>query len=490
MKLTTKGLLLVLLPLIIQIVFVIGLMFLLAEGEKDLARELHSKQIMEQVQEVTRDALQAYTSMLMRWSPLKSAHVQIAAKKLTDLNTGVEALSVLTRTDPVQTERVNKLKTLTSEFTLIMKAYLSAPGEEYALYSPLSAVSQRFMVVSAKALSAANEIGAAEAVVASRKHKERIANRKRLNQMILAGCVFDMVAAAVIAAVFYTTVSTRFIILFDNTLKLSRKQVLNAPLKGRDEIAAIDASFHKMAESIEKYQHRLLSTLDQLGVGVAVINLDCQPATVEFVNAELVSLFELDGSNVTSETAAALLGPVGTTAQELLTQAEVADGMVTCEYRLPSGRGGYAEVTVRPDHSTGRNQAIVCIRDVTDQKKVEQLKNQFLAMISHELRTPLSAAKLFLSLLIEDTYSDSAELKKRAASQLRNMDRLISLTNGLLQIEKMEAEASDLFMEPLKVRELLNDVSEAVSGVVSNFKVSVTVTVEPPDCQVVGDYEK
>lgn len=135
MKLTTKGLLLVLLPLIIQIVFVIGLMFLLAEGEKDLARELHSKQIMEQVQEVTRDALQAYTSMLMRWSPLKSAHVQIAAKKLTDLNTGVEALSVLTRTDPVQTERVNKLKTLTSEFTLIMKAYLSAPGEEYALYS-------------------------------------------------------------------------------------------------------------------------------------------------------------------------------------------------------------------------------------------------------------------------------------------------------------------------------------------------------------------
>lgn len=264
------------------------------------------------------DALQAYTCMLMRWSPLKSAHVQIAAKKLADLNTGVEALSVLTRTDPVQTERVSKLKTLTSEFTLIMKAYLSAPGEEYAL-SPLSAVSQRFMVVSAKALSAANEIGAAEAVVASRKHKERIANRKRLNQMILAGCVFDMVAAAVIAAVFYTTVSTRFIILFDNTLKLSRKQVLNAPLKGRDEISAIDASFHKMAESIEKYQHRLLSTLDRLGVGVAVINLDCQPATVEFVNAELVSLFELDGSNVTSETAAALLGPVGTTAQELLT---------------------------------------------------------------------------------------------------------------------------------------------------------------------------
>jgi len=81
------------------------------------------------------------------------------------------------------------------------------------------------------------------------------------------------------------------------------------------------------------------------------------------------------------------------------------------------------------------------LSDVTKQKELEALKEEFLANVSHDLRTPLTCIRGSLQLL-GDTASDplSKNQEKNVAMALRNIERLSRLINDLLDLSKLEAK--------------------------------------------------
>ncbi len=75
-----------------------------------------------------------------------------------------------------------------------------------------------------------------------------------------------------------------------------------------------------------------------------------------------------------------------------------------------------------------------------DLKELEEIKQQFVAMVSHDLRTPLTSIKGFLELLAGGVYGDLNETgEHRAGLAQRNITRLISLINDLLDYEKLQS---------------------------------------------------
>ncbi len=83
----------------------------------------------------------------------------------------------------------------------------------------------------------------------------------------------------------------------------------------------------------------------------------------------------------------------------------------------------------------------LCIAyDLTERKKVERLKNEFISTVSHELRTPLTSIRGSLSLLVAGAMG---EIPLRAMTLLNiantNCERLVRLINDFLDIEKMES---------------------------------------------------
>ncbi|MCA1857550.1 PAS domain S-box protein [Massilia oculi] len=82
----------------------------------------------------------------------------------------------------------------------------------------------------------------------------------------------------------------------------------------------------------------------------------------------------------------------------------------------------------------------VFLHDISERKKVEQMKNEFVATVSHELRTPLTAIRASLAMLSDgmagDLPPDAAHLTAIAS---QSSDRLVRMVNDLLDIQKMEA---------------------------------------------------
>ncbi len=103
--------------------------------------------------------------------------------------------------------------------------------------------------------------------------------------------------------------------------------------------------------------------------------------------------------------------------------------------------------------------------DITERKKIEQMKSDFVALASHELRTPLTSIVGYVDLILdEDVGKINKEQKEFLQIISQNTQRLEALINGVLDIEKIES--GRIKMKTEKVN--LNEIAEAC---IDTFKV-------------------
>jgi signal transduction histidine kinase len=108
--------------------------------------------------------------------------------------------------------------------------------------------------------------------------------------------------------------------------------------------------------------------------------------------------------------------------------------------------------------------ASTIVRDITERKHLEQMKDEFVSTVSHELRTPLTAIKGFIELVVDGDAGPLSE-SQREFLQIasRNTDRLGNLINDLLDVNRIE---SQLF----EVRSEMTDLSIVLEDVVATFR--------------------
>lgn len=98
-----------------------------------------------------------------------------------------------------------------------------------------------------------------------------------------------------------------------------------------------------------------------------------------------------------------------------------------------------AEVSINKMTIDGNPWYLWITRDITERKKLDLMKQEFISTVSHELRTPLTSIKGALGLI---TSGKSGEIPQQAHKlldiALRNSDRLVTLINDILDIEKIE----------------------------------------------------
>jgi PAS domain S-box-containing protein len=90
--------------------------------------------------------------------------------------------------------------------------------------------------------------------------------------------------------------------------------------------------------------------------------------------------------------------------------------------------------------SCASDEVLALVRDITERKTVERMKDEFISMVSHELRTPLTAIRGAMGLLAGGVVGElPAQTRAMVDIAVTNSDRLIRLINDLLDIQKIEA---------------------------------------------------
>lgn len=121
-----------------------------------------------------------------------------------------------------------------------------------------------------------------------------------------------------------------------------------------------------------------------------------------------------------------------------------------------------AELSLSGFADAGQRKFILIVRDVTEQKRVERMKTQFVSTVSHELRTPLTAIRGSLGLMVGGVTGElPAPAAKLGQIALSNAERLGRLINDLLDMQKIEANMMDFNFQRVPLAELVADVLES-----------------------------
>jgi PAS domain S-box-containing protein len=120
------------------------------------------------------------------------------------------------------------------------------------------------------------------------------------------------------------------------------------------------------------------------------------------------------------------------------------------------------------------------IRDVSERKKLERMKREFVASVSHELRTPLASIRGSLGLLAAGVLGELGEEAREAvAIAERNALRLLTLINDILDLERLEAGKIELHPQNVTVQSLLDRAAETVCAFAEQQGISLEVPPSP-----------
>jgi PAS domain S-box-containing protein len=125
----------------------------------------------------------------------------------------------------------------------------------------------------------------------------------------------------------------------------------------------------------------------------------------------------------------------------------------------------------------GKPLFIGLVRDITERKRVEQLKTEFVSTVSHELRTPLTSISGALGLVCGGALGAvSDQAKTMLDMAYKNSQRLTHLINDLLDMEKLAAGKMRLDMQSHEIMPLVERAIDSTRAYAQQYQVQLVVT--------------
>jgi PAS domain S-box-containing protein len=310
---------------------------------------------------------------------------------------------------------------------------------------------------------------------------------RQLQAFILSGgLLVSIVLAIVLARFFMSGIVKRLAVITDNTERLSSGQTLNPGLTGGDEIAEVDEAFHEMAAALSQTAERERALFDNASDVICVLSqagrfTRVNPATwrvwgrrpEDLNGADLIEL-------VYPEDREAVMTAVG--------RAQSESPSLSFECRLLASDDRLMETLWSVYWAESEESLFCVVHDISERKKLERMKQEFLAMVSHDLRSPLTSITGVFELLSRGKYGVlSAAAIDKVGMARRNVARLLSMVNDLLDMEKLEAGQLDLQIQPVEISDLLGSCLQEVEGLAEQRKVKLDLNSCQMEVSIDGD---
>lgn len=214
----------------------------------------------------------------------------------------------------------------------------------------------------------------------------------------------------------------------------------------------------KLEDQVQQEAYDLETVMQNMAEGVAIVD---RAHTIQEANQAVGRLFgvadDLSGKTVLEVFHDADLELI---LRRALEQRKRQQQEITVSKEL--GKERVVEAIVTPIVHGNKSEpqgAVLLFHDITELKRVENVRREFVTNVSHELRTPLSIFKGYLEILLGQKRVDMAELHRILAIMDKHVSRLTSLVEELVDLARLETGRVRLERLIIKVPELLERIT-------------------------------
>ncbi|MCA2001456.1 MAG: hypothetical protein LDL51_06300 [Chloroflexi bacterium] len=169
----------------------------------------------------------------------------------------------------------------------------------------------------------------------------------------------------------------------------------------------------------------------------------------------------------------------------MIMEPETQDTFVASHWVYGFSLPNHQQVFEARLHPISPEEALIIVRDITEQARLDQMKSDFINRASHELRTPLTAAMLMVELLrAGGSEAEKAEYLEALSSELTRQKQLVDqfLMAGRLESGRMKIEPT-----PMNLTPVLKEAIQAVKAIAGKRKIPIELNLEADFIPILGD---
>jgi signal transduction histidine kinase len=498
LKLSIQGLILVLVLLALEIIFVGCHAWLLEQAEEEARKQEVTKEIIARASVLLKAFVDGGEGMAVYAENKEDADL----KKFTDaqkvISENFNWLREQLSDDPEQLKLLGRIEARWAKGEALLLEVKKVVDTEPLMIAAKYALKRRGLLEEHMSIMVAelNEFHAREW---EKTESTPVMKRQRDEMKILlfAGVVFNIIMAVVFGRYFVVSVTSRLAIIIDNADRLRERRMLRAPLIGDDEIALLDKAFHEMWHSLRgeetlvmASQEQLKAIVDQMPIGLMITAVPDDQEIIEYANPTLEKLLAFKSGALENRPLFEHFAQVGVNNKPRpLYDTNTVEGVVRM-FAYKNDRSALpVEFSVTDVSISNILRRLATVIDISEKVEVEKMKAAFVSMISHELRTPLTSVSGFLQLLPMGAYGELSPRAGEAAAVAEvDVDRLITLINDLLDLEKLEAGKLEMARAQFDLEETVDGAIDAVYAV--SEKTEAQVLLQGCKHDLLGDADR
>jgi two-component system phosphate regulon sensor histidine kinase PhoR len=162
--------------------------------------------------------------------------------------------------------------------------------------------------------------------------------------------------------------------------------------------------------------------------------------------------------------------------------------IVEHEVRPTAGGGRTFKITLSSVTDGDAPAGVVAVlHDVTREKEVSEMKNDFVSMVSHELRTPLASIRAYVEMLIDGEAQDAKTQREFYEVIQNESNRLGRLIDNILNISRIESGLVRVAKQPQSLAVVLKEAIEVISPQATQKQIKLEENLPPVFYQTLAD---
>lgn len=327
-------------------------------------------------------------------------------------------------------------------------------------------------IISQELLEDLNEIGGKYKSSYEMNVAQAVETNKKLAFTIVVLCV--VVAGFFVGGTIFllNNIGSRFRIMKENTFKLASSQPLNPPLAGTDEIADMDKTFHMMAKSLSDSTKRERAIIDNAKDVICTLSKELR---FESVNTALENLLERGYSDIlTVPLLRFCRAEDEQKVNDYFLQARTSNQDKPLDLDLIASESKTVSTVWSVVWFQDLNSYLCVVHDVTERRKLEQMRSDIFRMVTHDIRTPLTTIDALITFLEEGYLGELNERGvKMTGNASQSVRQVIGLVNDFLVAEKLDAGDFELVLNDEPSAPMVAEALSSVTGVALRKKISL-----------------